>query len=163
MVRHTNQCAGQNANTSPLGSIVSDDQEVEISIPTTAPPQDPHMAGLQYATPEETQSTEGNSRVSTVAIMSATDESTHVSEELDPLQTNEEIDIKENLYDLIEESILEKVPLEEYGESTDSDEADFKHLDFLVPDEILSSPDISFTTEDNVTSVTSDLPSSIKG
>ena len=102
MVRHTNQCGGQNAHTSPLGNIVSDDQEVEISIPTTAPPQDPHMAGLQYATPEETQSGEDNSRVNTESTMSIIDEPTPVLEELDPLQTNEEIDIKENLYKLID-------------------------------------------------------------
>ena len=62
MVRHTNQCSGKNASTSPLGSIVSEDQEVEISIPDTAPLEDPHIeivAGLQHAAPEETQSTGG--------------------------------------------------------------------------------------------------------
>merc|ERR1711867_9041 len=177
MVRHTNQCSGKNASTSPLGSIVSDDQEVEISIPDTAPLEDPHIeivAGLQHAAPEETQSTEDNSRVNTEYIMSATDEPTHAPEERDPLQPEGEIDIKEDLYDLIQEHILErvpleefvdgtdsehdKVPLEEYGESTAPEEAEFKHIDFDVPDEILQSPNISFSSEDKVNISTSDLP-----
>merc|ERR1711867_336124 len=106
--------------------------------------------------------------------MSVTDESTPAPEEIDPLQTDGEIDIKENLYDLIQENILERVPLEEFGDSTDSEpekapleeygestvseEAEFKHIDFDVPEEILQSPNISFTSEDKVNISTSDLP-----
>merc|ERR1711867_366712 len=104
------------------------------------------MAELKYATPEETQSGEDNSRVNTESTMSISDEPALEIEEQDPLQMTEEIEVKENLYALIDKNIPEKELLQEYGEITNSDGGEFKVLPFLVPDDILSSPDISFTT-----------------
>ena len=162
MVRHTNQCGGQNAHTSPLGNIASDDHEVEVSLPVQDSVSDPHMAGINYATPEKTQSGEDNSRVSTESTMSINDEPTLEIEEQDPLQLSDEIEVKENLYTLIDNTIPEKEPLQEYGKTDNSDGSEFKVLPFIVSDEILSSPNISFSTKDNTKTVSADLPTTIK-
>ena len=112
-MKHTNKCTGQNARTSPMGDIALDDHEVEVTLPIQDSISDPHMAGINSTTPEKTQSGEDNSRVSTESTMSINDEPTLEIEEQDPLQLSDEIEVKENLYTLIDNTIPEKGPLQE--------------------------------------------------